>query len=164
MSEAFERELRTRASGTHVLPDGEYVEWTRDASRASLIWSSDKSLPDLILAADKVLGSADSEHRGLVDFGDIPSAPVTAEEARQRALYNPHEVTFLRLEYASGIALVWTPTAGTDALETHSDFAEASVSFDRKHAKLASKAIALTATRSIVKDAGIIAESVAAQI
>jgi hypothetical protein len=162
MSESLEHEMTTRVSGSRIFTGGEYVEWHRGESGTSLIWSSDLPLAELLGAADAVLGAADGDHFGIVDFNDEPSNPVTAEAARALALDSPKSVTFLRIEYASGVALVWSSSPGTQELERSSEFAEASVLFGREQTTLAAEALGAMATRRLAQVADKIAKSVAA--
>ncbi|WP_231901770.1 hypothetical protein [Microbacterium sp. T32] len=161
MSGAIENEMRKREAGSKVLKDGQYFEWSKGDKGTSLLWSSDKTLPELITAADSVLGAADSHHRGLVDFDDKPSLPVTAARARELALSKPQAVTFLRIEYQSGLALVWTPSPGTEELSQLSTFSEASVFFSPDQSGVVTRAIGAMATNSVVQMADKIVKSVA---
>lgn len=159
----LQRAARRDQAGYRLLANGEYVEWSKNSRSTSLIWSSELDLTDLILAVDAVLGDASQEQRGLVDFDGVQSTPTAAHRARQLALDNPRAVTFLRLEYAPGVAFVWTPTPGTMELERKSHYAEASVIFAHDSVELAARMMARTATRNFAPVAVRISEALVSE-
>jgi len=150
------------SEGVRIFEDGEFIEWHKTGSGVSLIWSSELELPELLAAVETSMGRADAKHRGIVDFEDQPSEPTTAVMARKLALGDPGRVTFLRLEFGRGLALVWSPKPGSEELEEASGYAETSVFFTRDAADDVARTMGRTATRGLASLADTVARSVAA--
>jgi len=155
-------DLVSSREGVRVFAKGEFLEWHKSDDGRSLIWSSRLPLIDLLDVISRAIGPADLEHRGLVDVDDSPGEPTTARAARELALSDPDSVTFLRLEFRDGIAVVWTPRPGSVELDARSTFAEASVYFTPQSVDVAAEMMSETATAYLAPLAATIAQSVAA--
>jgi hypothetical protein len=160
MSE-LQQQLASSAEGVRVFDQGEFVEWHKSELGRSLIWSSALRLDELLSVVETTIGPADDEHRGLVDFEEHATEPTTAAAARALALSNPEQVTFLRLEFSNGIALVWTPKPVSEAIERKSGFAEASVFFTPSTTEAAELTMSRTATERLGSLAAMIVRSIA---
>jgi len=160
MSEQLASALR-QGDGDYVFDTGDFLEWHRQGTDRSLIWSTERSAGGLLKAAGPALGKINPQSRGVVVIGSerrILDGPEIAEVV----LKNPDEVKFLRVEYIGGVALLWSRVSGNLKFDQASSFREASVIFDAETASSVESALLATATEHVGKLATSIVSHVAA--
>lgn len=155
-------DFESSPDGVRVFSRGEFVEWHKFEEGRTLLWSSALRLPTLLEIAAVTIGSADEAHRGVVDLNEVPGEVTTALSARETAFAHADDVTFLRLEFKSGVVLVWTPRSVSDELAQQSKFSETSLYFTKGTVGVAASTMGRTATKMLVSLADTITRSVAA--
>lgn len=151
MTDTLEHALRHDNEGSQLYQTGEFVEWHKRDNRRSLLWSTSLAADEMVAEVARTLGAPPKDTLGVVELVGLELADqtgeTTADAAAKIASSHPDHVTFLRLDYGDGVAVLWSPSSGNDALGSGSQFGEANVIFDVEHVDSATKTMTATATK-----------------